>query len=125
MTYGKKILRNIKITGNLPADAQDEAEEYNAELMGDARYLRQSSALINDALQKGYDVLQLASGDIVTTGTKIVVSQYSWDEGKGKLVKTKSGSTARRPRSAKSDDQEADAAVSHSEIAENTELADA
>jgi hypothetical protein len=33
--------------------------------------------------------LQLASGDIVTTGTKTVVYQYTWDPSKGKLVKTK------------------------------------
>ena len=58
-------------------------------MMMDPRYLRQSSALIHEALQKGFDVLQLANGDIVTTGTKTVVYQYSWDENKGKLVKAK------------------------------------
>lgn len=59
-------------------------------MMLDPRYLRQSSALIQDALQKGFDVLQLANGDIVTTGTKTVVYQYGWDREKGKLVKSKS-----------------------------------
>src|SRR5690606_27731644 len=58
-------------------------------MMLDPRYLRQSSSLIQDALQKGFDVLQLANGDIVTTGTKTVVYQYSWDNEKGKLVKAK------------------------------------
>ena len=58
-------------------------------MMLDPRYLRQSSSLIQDALQKGFDVLQLANGDIVTTGTKTVVYQYTWDDSKGKLVKTK------------------------------------
>ncbi len=107
MSYGKKILRNVKITGSLPDDAaNDDATEIDAAVMGDARYLRQSSALITDALQKGYDVLQLANGDIVTTGTKIVVSQYTWDDDKGKLVKLKSGST-RRTRSANSKEPEA------------------
>ncbi len=57
--------------------------------MMDARYLRQSSSLIQDALQKGFDVLQLANGDIVMTGTKTVVYQYVWEEEKGKLVKAK------------------------------------
>jgi hypothetical protein len=52
-------------------------------------YLRQSSALIQDALQKGFDVLQLASGEIITTGTKTIVYQYVWDDAKGKLVKAK------------------------------------
>lgn len=62
-------------------------EETNTML--DSRYLRQSSSLIQDALQKGFDVLQLANGDIVMTGTKTVVYQYLWDEEKGKLVKAK------------------------------------
>jgi hypothetical protein len=67
-----------------------ESETENANVMLDARYLRQSSSLIQDALQKGFDVLQLANGDIVTTGTKTVVYQYSWDNDKGKLTKLKS-----------------------------------
>lgn len=64
--------------------------EGDANIMMDARYLRQSSSLIQDALQKGFDVLQLANGDIVMTGTKTVVYQYVWDEEKGKLAKAKS-----------------------------------
>jgi hypothetical protein len=67
-----------------------------ASLMGDQRYLRQSAALINDALQKGFDVLQMPNGDVVTTGTKVVVSTYSWDEKRGRLVKSRSRRTRRR-----------------------------
>lgn len=52
-------------------------------------YLRQSSTLINEALKSGFDVLQLSNGDIVTTGTKTIVNKYTWDAGKGKLVKNK------------------------------------
>ena len=40
-----------------------------ANMMLDPRYLRQSSSLIQESLQKGFDVLQLANGDIVTTGS--------------------------------------------------------
>lgn len=58
-------------------------------MMMDPRYLRHSSSLIQDALQKGFDVLQLSNGDIVTTGTKTIVYQYTWDEERGKLVKIK------------------------------------
>ena len=65
-------------------------------MMLDSRYLRQSSSLIQEALQKGFDVLQLANGDIVTTGTKTVVHQYVWDEEKGKLVKAKPERKAKR-----------------------------
>lgn len=60
-------------------------------VMSDARYLRQSSSLVQEYLQKGFDVLQLANGDIVTTGTKTVVHQYIWDDEKGKLVKARKG----------------------------------
>ncbi|MEZ5690678.1 MAG: DUF2671 domain-containing protein [Rickettsiales bacterium] len=75
-------------------------------MMLDPRYLRQSSSLIQDALQKGFDVLQLANGDIVTTGTKIVVHQYTWDDAKGKLVKAKTDS--RKLRKAEGENEESD-----------------
>jgi len=74
-------------------------------MMLDPRYLRQSSSLIQEALQKGFDVLQLSNGDIVTTGTKTVVYQYSWDEEKGKLVKTKPDSGRKSRRNAEEDEE--------------------
>jgi hypothetical protein len=80
---------------NTKKPAEADAEVTN--MMLDPRYLRQSSSLIQESLQKGFDVLQLANGDIVTTGTKTVVYQYAWDETKGKLVKAKpEGRKARR-----------------------------
>src|SRR5271154_4258253 len=82
-----------------------EAEPEITNMMLDPRYLRQSSSLIQDALQKGFDVLQLANGDIVTTGTKTVVYQYAWDEEKGKLIKTKP-ETARKARRATVEEDE-------------------
>ena len=81
-----------------------ESEANIPNMMLDPRYLRQSSSLIQEALQKGFDVLQLASGDIVTTGTKTIVYQYTWDEEKGKLVKYKP--EGRKKRS--SEDEDAD-----------------
>ncbi len=80
-----------------------------SDMMTDPRYLRQSSSLINEALQKGFDVLQLANGDIVTTGTKTVVYQYTWDAEKGKLVRAKSESSlkkSRRPSSMEDEDED-------------------
>ena len=65
-------------------------------MMLDPRYLRQSSALIQESLQKGFDVLQLASGDIVMTGTKTIVHQYTWDDEMGKLVKAKTEGRKKR-----------------------------
>jgi hypothetical protein len=76
-----------------------EADPEITNMMLDPRYLRQSSSLIQDALQKGFDVLQLANGDIVTTGTKTVVYQYAWDEEKGKLVKAKTDASRKAKRS--------------------------
>jgi hypothetical protein len=91
----KKInmpINKFGITGiKKPTDGDPEITN----MMLDPRYLRQSSSLIQEALQKGFDVLQLANGDIVTTGTKTVVYQYTWDEEKGKLIKAKSTKSRR------------------------------
>lgn len=89
-----------------------ESEPEVVNMMLDARYLRQSSSLIQDALQKGFDVLQLANGDIVTTGTKTVVYQYAWDAEKGKLTKTKPDAArkARRTSLEEDDDMEIEGA---------------
>jgi hypothetical protein len=80
------LLRSIKLVGDMSAATEDDKA---AEMMGDARYIRHSSAIIHEALQKGFDVLQLANGDIVTTGTKIVSYRYRWDETKGRLIRVK------------------------------------
>ncbi len=95
MAYQKsKILAGI---GAVPQDEKAaEAANHLADLMTDPAYLRHSSALINEALQKGFDVLQLANGDIVTTGTKTIVNTYSWDASKGKLAKATASSKAGR-----------------------------
>ncbi len=88
MAYSKsKIIAGLEA---MPKDdkTNDSANQL-ADLMSDPAYLRHSSALINEALQKGFDVLQLANGDIVTTGTKTIVHTYSWDMGKGKLERLK------------------------------------
>jgi hypothetical protein len=88
------------------ANKRSESEPEITNMMLDARYLRQSSALIQEALQKGFDVLQLANGDIVTTGTKTVVYQYRWDESKGKLIKTKTDQGRKRRASSDEDEDE-------------------
>ncbi|MBV8938587.1 MAG: DUF2671 domain-containing protein [Alphaproteobacteria bacterium] len=80
--------RRLHLTGRVARDPY-EPEPAITNMMMDARYLRQSASLVQDALQKGFDVLQLANGDIVTTGTKTIVYQYTWDEDRGKLVRMK------------------------------------
>ena len=99
--------RKLPITGKMAKDPY-EPEPAITNMMMDARYLRQSSSLIQDALQKGFDVLQLANGDIVTTGTKTIVYQYSWDEDRGKLMRIK-------PDSSKKAKRIADAVAAHEE----------
>jgi hypothetical protein len=60
-----------------------------ADLMANPDYLRHSSSVINDALKEGFDVLQMPNGDIVTTGTRVVVHNFIWDAAKKKLVKSR------------------------------------
>lgn len=79
----KKRNLNIMLDDINPEDSAITA------MMMDPDYLRQSSSLIQEALQKGFDVLQLANGDIVCTGTKTIVHRYSWDEDQVKLAQVK------------------------------------
>lgn len=101
----KKIdLPSKRILSGAPRKIADVEPEIT-NMMLDPRYLRQSSTLIQEALQKGFDVLQLANGDIVTTGTKTVVYQYAWDDQKGKLVKTKPDNGRKRRAAAEEEEE--------------------
>ncbi|HEU5047977.1 MAG TPA: DUF2671 domain-containing protein [Rickettsiales bacterium] len=59
------------------------------EMLNHPAYIRQSAQLIKQALDEGCDVLQLPNGDIVTTMTKTVVTQYIWKDGRLVEVKAK------------------------------------
>lgn len=78
MSSIKFLLKNLPEAKN--ADAEGDP-------MHNPEYLRKSSKLISESLQGGLDVLQLQNGDIVTTGTKIIVTKYRWDEAEQKMVK--------------------------------------
>ena len=83
----KEVLRSfIHFRKNEQPVATNELQP--GDVMLDSRYIKQSAALISDALQKGFDILQMADGAIVTTGTKTVVYKYTWDEEEGKLKRT-------------------------------------
>ena len=105
-------MKKTDLTSKRPASSATkktpEAEPEITNMMLDPRYLRQSSSLIQDALQKGFDVLQLATGDIVTTGTKTVVYQYTWDQEKGKLIKTKPESARKARRVTVEEEEESE-----------------
>ena len=86
MTYKNRLLEKL----NMPSRSREEGEESEiniTEMMMDPRYLRQSSSLVSQALQKGFDVLQMEDGEIVMTGTKTVIYRYHWDAEQGKLVR--------------------------------------
>ena len=97
MAYRNSLMKKLNLSKSaLKKSAKEEGKNKEtsdgpniADIMLDARYLRQSSTLINDALQKGFDVLQLSDGSIVMTGTKTIVYRYDWDTEKGKLAKIK------------------------------------
>jgi hypothetical protein len=87
----EKALSKNKISEAVKQSHQNATSNKNmAAIMSDARYLRQSSSLINDALQKGFDVMQLADGSVVISGVKTVSYQYEWDDNTGRLVRQKS-----------------------------------
>lgn len=88
------------VLAGLPSAAKRGSSNASGDdVMSNPDYLRKSQSLITEALQKGFDVLQLENGDVVVTGTKTIVTQYGWDEKKGKMVKV----TARGGKRGKKD----------------------
>ncbi len=62
-------------------------QENEEDIMLDIKYIRESCALIAEALKNGCDVIQMSNGEIITTELKPVTIQYVWDNEKGKLVR--------------------------------------
>jgi Protein of unknown function (DUF2671) len=116
MSYENRLVKKFSPVGKASAKGKSDLDSPVVNMMNDPAYLRQSSALINEALQKGFDVLQLANGDIVTTGTKTIVYQYAWDSEKAKLVKTKmSDSSAKKKRTVMTEEDEEETEVDSEE----------
>lgn len=63
--------------------------EINTEenIFSDINYICGSTSLIVESLQKGLDVAQLPSGDLIITEIKVVNTQYSWSKDKQKMLK--------------------------------------
>jgi len=57
------------------------------DIFSDIKYICNSTSLIVEALQKGKDVAQLPSGDVIVTEVKTINVQYSWDEKKERMIK--------------------------------------
>lgn len=70
--------------------AQQKQEQKNMHPFDDIKYICNSTTLITNSLQKGFDVAQLSNGDIVVREIIAVNVQYHWDSAKQKMVKVKS-----------------------------------
>jgi hypothetical protein len=116
MTYDTRLLKKFNLANKAGIKKKPEVDSPVVNMMTDPAYLRQSSALINEALQKGFDVLQLANGDVVTTGTKTVVYQYTWDAEKSKLVKTKPADGAKKAKRQMVEDDEEEVETEGEEV---------
>jgi hypothetical protein len=57
------------------------------DIFSDLKYICNSTSLIVESLQKGLDVAQLPSGDVIITEIKTINTQYSWDKDKQKMIK--------------------------------------
>tara|TARA_B100001564_G_C20553250_1_gene630151 strand:+ start:334 stop:651 length:318 start_codon:yes stop_codon:yes gene_type:complete len=88
------ILNFIK---NLPEISKDD-------VINDINYIRKSSVLVNEALSKGSDVMQMPGGDIHITETKVVTYKYIWNAEKGKFERATSGIRAQRKKRRKTND---------------------
>lgn len=75
------------IINNLP---ESEANERLDEFMQDEEYISGCQSIINEALEEGFDVIHMENGDIITTGTKVIVTQYRFDPESKKMVKVMS-----------------------------------
>ena len=76
--------KNIKeVINSLPKNSPKASGDF----MNDDNYIESCEDIINDALKHGYDVLHMENGDIITTGTKVIVTQYRWDAAKKKMLK--------------------------------------
>lgn len=112
------LLKKLGLQEDSVSQKKDKNDSTFINDMTSSSYLRQSASLINDALKNGFDVLQMANGDIVTTGTKIIVTRYKWDLIKGKLVKMKPDS-----KTASKEIKEPDLAVEQEALKKETEEA--
>ena len=93
------LLKNIE--SYIAEDVSKDSDE--KDIMSDIRYICKSCSLITESLQKGCDVMQMSTGDIIVTELKPVTFQYTWDDKKDKLVRSPYGNRPRqtRPRKAR------------------------
>lgn len=86
----------------LKAAAATKQEKVNDDIVSslakDINYIKRSSMIVSDALQKGSDIMQLANGDILITEVKTVTYKYSWNNSKGRFERANNGHRAKKTR---------------------------
>lgn len=81
----------IDLIKNLPKPTSDDSN-----IFSDINYVRKSSSLVGDALQKGSDIMQMANGDIIVTEVKTVTYKYVWNKESKKFERASSGARKRK-----------------------------
>lgn len=76
-----KDINNNNSADEINIDTQDN------DVFSDIRYICNSTSLIVESLQKGLDVAQLPTGDIIITEIKTVNTHYSWNKEKQRMMK--------------------------------------
>lgn len=72
-----------KMLNKAPAQTNEDKKD----IFSNLQYICNSTSLIVESLQRGLDVAQLPSGDVIVTEIKTINTQYSWDEAKQRMVK--------------------------------------
>lgn len=85
------IINNIYFMSMVKHREQESVQVQDGEdkkdIFSDLKYICNSTSLIVESLQRGLDVAQLPSGDVIVTEVKTVNTQYSWDKLKQRMVK--------------------------------------
>lgn len=75
---------------------KDDNQNNDLEILTDVRYICKSSALITKALQEGFDITQMANGDIIVTEIQVKNVQYKWDHEKNKMIRLGNTTTSKK-----------------------------
>ncbi len=79
---------NIEEKDPAPLNIPQQEKPVNSDYpFSDVKYICQSTSLITEAIQKGFDIAQLPNGDITVTEIQTVTVNYTWNATKQKFIK--------------------------------------
>jgi hypothetical protein len=58
-----------------------------SDILSSPQYICQACTVITESLKEGGDVVQMPNGDIIIREQKTVITKFSWNSGKEKIVK--------------------------------------